>query len=177
MNKTITKLISTTILTLIVSGCVTPQEETPVIKAETATYQKPTSINPILVHAKKQKVKAIRKQVVKQALSGVGVRYVYSGMSRSGWDCSGFTAYVYGKFGIQLEHSATKQAHSAKPNHKPQAGDLVAFSRGDDYWYYHVGIYIGNGKVVNANSYYGQTVVEPITNYKGDKITYVKVIK
>lgn len=177
MNKKITKLISITILTLTTSGCVTPQEATPVIQAETAIYQQPTGIDPILSHAKSLRVKAIRKQVVKQALSGVGVRYVYSGMSRSGWDCSGFTAYVYGKFGIQLEHSATKQAHSAKPNRKPQAGDLVAFSRGDGYWYYHVGIYIGNGKVVNANSYYGRTVVEPITNYKGDKITYINVIK
>jgi cell wall-associated NlpC family hydrolase len=177
MNTKITKLISTSILTLILSGCVTPQEVTPVIKAEPAVYSKPTSINPIMVHAQAMKVKAIRKQIVKQAISGVGVPYVYSGMSRSGWDCSGFTAYVYGKFGIQLEHSATKQAHSAKPNRKPQAGDLVAFSRGDGYWYYHVGIYIGNGKVVNANSYYGRTVVEPITNYKGDKITYINVIK
>ena len=175
MSKRITALISTTIMAGILSGCVTPQgEATPVIKAETATYVKPTDTLMKLV--RESSVKTLRKRIVQQAVSGLGVPYVFSGMSKAGWDCSGFTAYVYGKFGIQLEHSATKQAYSAKPTKKPQAGDLVAFSRGG-YWYYHVGIYLGNGKIVNANSYYGHTLVEPITNYKGDKITYINVIK
>lgn len=175
MNKKITTLISIILSTLILSGCVTPEKETLIIKAETVTYVKPTDSLMKTIH--EASVKSLRKRIVKQAVSGIGVPYVFSGMSRHGWDCSGFTAYVFGEFGIQLEHSATKQAHSAKPTRKPEAGDLVAFSRGGGYWYYHVGIYIGNGKIVNANSYYGRTLVEPITNYKGDKITYIDVIK
>lgn len=167
-------LISTTIMTLLLSGCVTPTESLAVVKAESVALVKPTKTETLNLH--EQGVLLMRKQIVKQALAGLGVPYVFSGISRHGWDCSGFTEYVFGEFGIQLEHSATKQAHSAKPTHKPQAGDLVAFSRGG-YWYYHVGIYLGNGKVINANSYYGRTLIEPITNYKGDKITFINVIK
>ena len=174
MNKKITTLISITLSTLILSGCVTPQKETTVIKAQTAIYVKPMSF---ILNVHDLSVRAVRKEILKKAVAGIGVPYVFSGMSRNGWDCSGFTAYVYGEVGIQLEHSATKQAHTAKPTRKPQAGDIVAFSRGDAYWYYHVGIYLGDGKIVDANSYYGRTLVEPITNYKGDKITFIDVIE
>lgn len=169
-----TLITAVTLMLVMLSGCVTPQTVAPVIKAQVATYKEPP--NSVADAIRELSVKQTRKQIVKQALSGLGVRYVFSGMSRYGWDCSGFTAYVFEKFGITLEHSATKQAYYAKPTHKPVAGDLVAFSKGG-YWYYHVGIYLGHGKVVDANSYYGRTLIEPITNYKGDKITFIDVLK
>jgi len=118
-----------------------------------------------------------RKEIRRVAFSGLGVPYVFSGASRYGWDCSGFTAYVYGLFGIQLEHSATKQAFVGKRVAKPSIGDLVLFSYGSKDYFYHASIYVGDNKVIDANAYYGRTVVEPLNNYKGNYKVYVQVIR
>lgn len=118
-----------------------------------------------------------REKVKRIALSGLNVPYVFSGMSRQGWDCSGFTAYVFDLLGIELEHSATKQAFQGKPVAKPEIGDLVLFSYGSSKYFYHASIYIGNNKVVNANAYYGKTVIESLSDYKNSAKKFVQVIK
>lgn len=118
-----------------------------------------------------------REKVKRIALSGLNVPYVFSGMSRQGWDCSGFTAYVFDLLGIELEHSATKQAFQGKPVAKPGIGDLVLFSYGSSKHFYHASIYIGNNKVVNANAYYGKTVIESLSDYKHSAKKFVQVIK
>jgi len=106
--------------------------------------------------------------------------YVFSGSSpRWGWDCSGMVRWTYERFGITLEHSATKQAHTGKrvsyKNAKP--GDIVVFSHGDNYWFYHSAIYLGNGKIINANRGYGTTIIQPLTDFKGDKIRFVRIVE
>ena len=47
--------------------------------------------------------------IVETALSHLGTRYVYGGASAGGFDCSGFTMYIYKQFGYNLPHSATSQ--------------------------------------------------------------------
>jgi hypothetical protein len=106
--------------------------------------------------------------------------YVFSGSSpKWGWDCSGLVLWTYEQFGITLQHSATKQAHSGKrvsyKNAKP--GDIVTFSWGSNYWFYHAAIYLGNGMIIDANSGYGTTVIQPLTNFKGNKIRFVRIIE
>jgi cell wall-associated NlpC family hydrolase len=74
------------------------------------------------------------------------VPYVYGGSTTSGWDCSGFVAYVYAKFGVSLPHYSGGQATAgtAVPSlAQAEPGDIIANSM-------HAGIYIGNGMVVNA---------------------------
>jgi cell wall-associated NlpC family hydrolase len=87
-------------------------------------------------------------QVVDYALRFVGAPYVWAGSTPSGFDCSGFTQYVYKHFGIYLPHSSRMQAGYgtavSRANLKP--GDLVFFFSP----IHHVGIYIGGGKMVNA---------------------------
>jgi cell wall-associated NlpC family hydrolase len=76
-----------------------------------------------------------------------GVPYVYGGESPSGFDCSGFVAYVYAQFGVSLPHSSAEQGamgtriatSAAKP------GDVVVMSGGS-----HVGIYLGGGRMIDA---------------------------
>lgn len=79
--------------------------------------------------------------------SFVGVApYVYGGNTPSGWDCSGFVQYVFASIGISLPHSSGAQAgigRAVGSLDQAQPGDIIANST-------HVGIYVGNGMVVNA---------------------------
>ena len=94
------------------------------------------------------------------ALSHLGTRYVYGGASAGGFDCSGFTMYIYKQFGYSLPHSATSQWLSGLGTKiysisELQPGDLVFFndpSRNKGKACSHAGIYIGNGQHVHASS-------------------------
>ena len=179
MNKS-TKTVITLALSLAMTGCVSPQSEAPVIKAETAVMVKDSPMLTearIMENLRENVLRQTRNKVKKQALAGVGVPYVFSGMSRSGWDCSGFTAYVFDRFGVKLEHSATKQAFQGMRVSTPEVGDLVAFSHGDKENFYHVAIYIGNGEIVHANSYRKTTLKEKLSVFDGDYIVYIRLIQ
>jgi cell wall-associated NlpC family hydrolase len=84
---------------------------------------------------------------VQAALRLRGAPYVYGGSSPAGFDCSGFTSYVYGKLGIDLAHSSYDQwtagRHVARSDLEP--GDLVFF-----YGLGHVGMYVGHGLFIHA---------------------------
>ena len=98
----------------------------------------------------------IKTNVVNTACEYLGVRYVYGGASPSGFDCSGFTMYIYQQFGYALPHSATSQLDYGTSVERDalQMGDLVFFrdpnvtSKAAS----HVGIYIGGGQFVHASS-------------------------
>jgi peptidoglycan DL-endopeptidase CwlO len=86
-------------------------------------------------------------EVVPIALRYLGVPYRWGGASPSGFDCSGFTMYVYGKIGISLPHYVSWQYRYGSPVSRSQLapGDLVFFNGLG-----HVGIYIGGGRFVHA---------------------------
>ena len=75
-----------------------------------------------------------------------GIPYVYGGESLSGFDCSGFTQYVYRQAGITIPRTASAQQAAAARVATPEPGDLVFFG----YPAYHVGIYVGNGLMIDA---------------------------
>jgi cell wall-associated NlpC family hydrolase len=70
-----------------------------------------------------------------------GIMYKYGGTTPAGFDCSGFTAYVFRQVGISLPRTAEEQRRAVTPVSDPQPGDLVFFGSPA----YHVGIYAGNG--------------------------------
>ena len=98
--------------------------------------------------------------IVATAKQYLGTGYVYGGVSPSGFDCSGFTMYVYGQHGYSLPHSATSQWQSGLGTRvysisELQPGDLVFFndpSRNAGKACSHVGIYVGNGKHIHSSS-------------------------
>ena len=95
--------------------------------------------------------------VVNYAKQYLGYRYVYGGSTPStGFDCSGFTSYVYKHFGISLSRSSKAQASNGRAVSKSdlQVGDILCFARtSGSKTVGHVGIYIGGGKFIHsANS-------------------------
>ena len=98
--------------------------------------------------------------IVDLAMQYLGTRYVYGGASPSGFDCSGFTMYVYGQIGYSLPHTATGQWQSGIGTRvysisELQPGDLVFFndpSRNAGKACSHVGIYVGNGQHIHSSS-------------------------
>lgn len=81
------------------------------------------------------------------AMRYLGIPYVYAGADPSGFDCSGFTMYVYAQIGISLPHNAAMQFGMGTPVSYDalQPGDLVFF-----YGLGHVGMYIGGGNFIHA---------------------------
>jgi cell wall-associated NlpC family hydrolase len=78
------------------------------------------------------------------AYTGIGSPYVWGGTSpTSGWDCSGFTQWVYAQAGISIPRVNAWTAMT--PTSTPQPGDLVMQNGGA-----HVGIYVGNGMMISA---------------------------
>ena len=96
-------------------------------------------------------------EVVEYAKKYIGSKYVYGGTTPSGFDCSGFTSYVYKNFGVSINRTAATQYSNGTSVSKSnlQAGDLVMFGKSGIN---HVGIYIGGGMMVHAaNSSRGVT--------------------
>ena len=103
-------------------------------------------------------------EVVNRARGFMGTRYVYGGGSGSGFDCSGFTMYVYRQFGVQLPHNAAAQMGYGTPINRDELtpGDLVFFSTMGASNVNHVGIYIGDGQFIHASSGSGVVRISPL---------------
>lgn len=87
------------------------------------------------------------------AYSLIGSRYVSGGSSpATGFDCSGFVAYIYSRFGKNITHSAAAQAHIgvgvSYANAKP--GDILSWGHGGRVT--HSALYVGNGMMVHATN-------------------------
>lgn len=109
------------------------------------------------------------QDVVQEAESLEGTPYVWGGTTPAGFDCSGFTQYVYAQLGIALPRTSEEQATVGSPVSSladAQPGDLVFFAGSDGTASSpgHVGIYVGNGEMIDA-PYTGTTVqVQPVSS-------------
>ena len=111
-----------------------------------------------------------------------GAPYKYGGTTPAGFDCSGYTSYIYKKAGITIPRTTSLQYSSGSSVAKSELrrGDLVFFMRwpliGMILPPYHVGIYVGNSKFIHAPSTGGSVRYDSLNNsywkshYKGAKI-------
>lgn len=93
--------------------------------------------------------------VVEYAKQYLGYRYVPGGGTPStGFDCSGFTSYVYKHFGISLSRTSKDQAKNgtAVEKNNLQLGDILIFNNTANTAIGHVGIYIGDNNFIHASN-------------------------
>ncbi|MEK4848846.1 C40 family peptidase [Paenibacillus sp. FSL H7-0756] len=89
----------------------------------------------------------------------IGTKYVSGGTSTNGFDCSGFTMYVFDKIGINLPHQSGSQYQmgTAVSRDEMRPGDLVFFNT-NGKGVSHVGVYVGDGEFAHASSSRGVTI-------------------
>ncbi|GGN42518.1 MULTISPECIES: C40 family peptidase [Deinococcus] len=93
----------------------------------------------------------------------LGARYVLGATGGGALDCSSYTMSVFRQLGINLPRTAAQQwrVGSAVSRRDLRAGDLVFFNT-MGRTASHVGVYLGDGMMANANSYHGRTMIEPL---------------
>lgn len=109
------------------------------------------------------------KGLISEANKWLGTPYRYGGTSRKGVDCSGFVLQVYSKaLDIKLPRNSAKQfeyCSHVKPS-ELMAGDLVFFATSrKSSGVSHVGLYVGDGKMIHASSSKGVIVTDLSDNY------------
>ena len=120
------------------------------------------------------------KAAVKKLSKYVGKTwYVFGGATPAGFDCSGLTLWFYQQLDVELEHRASKQQSVGVATKTPKVGDLVVFKYKGYKSAYHVGIYVGDGKMIHAPKKGHRTVVESIKQFAGkySKVSYRSIIE
>jgi cell wall-associated NlpC family hydrolase len=104
---------------------------------------------------------ALRDSVVAIARAQIGHRYVLGGQTpERGFDCSGLVRYVMAALSIDLPRTANQQARVGRDiprdTSRLRPGDLLTFGKGKRVT--HIGIYVGNGRMVHASSKAGRVI-------------------
>jgi len=113
----------------------------------------------------------IEQRLIKAINAGLGAPYKYGGSSTKGFDCSGFTGFVYGQLGVDLPRDSRSQFRVGEKVSLSEMdkGDLIFFDTGGGQ-ISHVGIYVGNNKMAHAPSSGGNTRIDDLewylSNYK-----------
>jgi cell wall-associated NlpC family hydrolase len=107
-------------------------------------------------------------------------RYVFSGATPAGWDCSGLVMWAYEQLGVNLEHRASKQQSAGTKVKSPKAGDIVVFTYNGSKSAYHTGIYLGPDTMIHAGGGKGDsTSIVSISKFAGkySKVSYNRIIQ
>lgn len=116
--------------------------------------------------------------ILNTAKQYMGVKYVWGGTTPSGFDCSGYTQYVFAKHGVNLPRVTRDQYKVGTPVSfsNLKAGDLVFFSLDGDKVIDHVGIYVGSGQFINASTSKGVTIYTMGSYWKSHYIGAKRVL-
>jgi cell wall-associated NlpC family hydrolase len=128
-----------------------------------------------VLNIKAEAASSTQNQIVNIADDYLGVKYVWGGTTPSGFDCSGFTQYVYKKIGVSLPRTANDQYGKGTKITVPsnmnyadtywKPGDLIFFHTDSYATATHVGIYVSNGVMIHASSVAGKVIMTDLRKY------------
>lgn len=122
--------------------------------------------------------KTTGSEIAQYAKKFIGCKYVSGGnLPSTGFDCSGFTCYVYRHFGISLNRTSSGQMSNGKSISRKniQVGDLLIFNNSSNTRIGHVGIYIGGNRFVHAaNSTKGVITTSLSDSYYSKRLVGIK---
>lgn len=120
----------------------------------------------------------IGHQLVDSAYQYIGVPYVFGGNTPKGFDCSGFTKYVFSHNGIELPRMADEQYRMGFRVRKNELipGDLVFFTTYEP-GVSHTGIYVGDGNFISATSSGGIRVDSLKSGYWSERYIGAKRVR
>lgn len=139
---------------IFISGGIAAAEERPILEISTTenyiySYEEALQVAIDRHNEYLASPESLQSQFVSYALQFDGTPYWYGGASPTAFDCSGLVSYtVKHVLGYDLRHSASAQMASGPRVTTPQPGDLVGWGWGR--YFKHIGIYIGDGQVLNA---------------------------
>ena len=109
----------------------------------------------------------IAQTIISNAKKHLGTPYVWGGTTPKGFDCSGLVQYVFAQSGIKLPRTTTEQYKIGTyvPKSNLQPGDLVFLQNTYRAGISHVGIYIGDGKMIHASSSKGVVISDLSGSY------------
>ena len=141
---------------------------------ETTQQQQQINVQQNLIHATMRH--ELQHAVTLATEQAFKTRYVFSGDTPAGWDCSGLVRWVYKQAGVILPHSADKQGHLGRRVSIPKRGDIVVFAYQGRTDFYHAAIYLGQGLILNANNGYHTTVIQTLNDFKDSQIRFIRVL-
>lgn len=118
----------------------------------------------------------VTSTIISEARELIGTPYVWGGDSPGGFDCSGFTQFVYDTQDITIPRTVADTWNFATPVDTPSVGDLVFFETyqpGPS----HMGIYLGDNKFIHAGTSNGVTISQLDTSYWQEKYIGAKRIE
>ncbi|HHD75595.1 MAG TPA: NlpC/P60 family protein [Campylobacterales bacterium] len=121
-----------------------------------------------------------KENILKNAKRHLGGKYVWGGTHPNGFDCSGYTQYIYEKEGVKIPRTAYQQSKVGKEisRYNLKKGDLLFFLTDEsrNIPITHVGIYIGNGKFIHAASKRKGIIITSLNKSKYHKL-FVKATR
>ncbi|MBM3907908.1 MAG: C40 family peptidase [Gemmatimonadetes bacterium] len=113
--------------------------------------------------------------VVERARAQLGKRYRWAAASpERGFDCSGLVKFVLRSVGVDVPHNAARiarEGEAVNPDSTPmRPGDLLMFGRGRSTRISHVGIYVGDGRMIHASTSQ-RRVIEAKVPTRGSSLT------
>lgn len=184
------KLIAIGALALVMTSCTTPVEATegtsvivlqqvkePANLIEQAAIAQATLVKTVALKSNTTKLNKVIRQLKGRVHK---TRYVFSGATPQGWDCSGLVMWAYEQLGFNLEHRASKQQHAGILVSTPKVGDIVTFTYKGSKSAYHVGIYLGPDMMIHAGGGKGDgTSVVSISKFAGkySTVTYRRILE